>query len=212
VVQALVFQDGGVLALGANVFNMAVAGVFAGYLPYRLLLRAGGRGVAVFTGACLSVVASALLAIGQLQLSGIRIPTAILGVSVGLFIVNGLVEGVITLGVVRSLEALHPGWIRKPPGTTRRSVLAVVAASALLLAVGGVWIASSEPDGLEKLAEKAGIASRARALLPAPLGDYETGLVSTPWLSKTAAGVAGLVLVFGLAVWIGRMQARRRED
>ena len=50
VVQALVFQDGGVLALGANVFNMAVAGVLAGYLPYRLLLRAGGREVAVFIG------------------------------------------------------------------------------------------------------------------------------------------------------------------
>ena len=35
-IQALVFQDGGVLALGANVFNMALVGVLAGYLPYRL--------------------------------------------------------------------------------------------------------------------------------------------------------------------------------
>src|SRR5580658_2114775 len=33
--QAFVFQDGGVLALGANVFNMAIAGVLAGYWPYR---------------------------------------------------------------------------------------------------------------------------------------------------------------------------------
>ena len=35
-IQALVFQDGGILALGANVMNMAVAGVLAGYLPYHL--------------------------------------------------------------------------------------------------------------------------------------------------------------------------------
>ncbi len=42
-VQALVFQDGGVLALTANVFNMAVAGVLAGYLPYRYL-AGGARG------------------------------------------------------------------------------------------------------------------------------------------------------------------------
>src|SRR5579862_6598248 len=35
VLQALIFQDGGVLALGANVFNMALAGVAAGHLPYR---------------------------------------------------------------------------------------------------------------------------------------------------------------------------------
>ena len=36
VLQALIFQDGGVLALGANVFNMALVGVAAAYLPYRL--------------------------------------------------------------------------------------------------------------------------------------------------------------------------------
>ena len=41
VVQALVFQDGGVTALGANVINMAVAGVWLGYLPVRL--AGGGR-------------------------------------------------------------------------------------------------------------------------------------------------------------------------
>src|SRR5512140_275974 len=39
--QALVFQDGGLLALGANVFNMAIAGVLAGYLPY--YMWGGGR-------------------------------------------------------------------------------------------------------------------------------------------------------------------------
>jgi len=210
VVQALVFQDGGVLALGANVFNMAVAGVLAGYLPYRLLARAGGRGVAVFTGAALSVVTSALLAIGELQLSGVKMPPAILGVSLALFAVSGLLEGAITLGVVRALGALHPGWIRNPPGVSRRRALAAVAFSALLLAAGAAWISSSEPDGLEKLAERTSIASRARALVPALLGDYETSLISTPWLSKAAAGVAGLALVFGLAVWIGRMQTRKK--
>src|SRR5690349_22376967 len=35
-IQAFVFQDGGVLSLGANVFNMAVAGVLAGYWPFQL--------------------------------------------------------------------------------------------------------------------------------------------------------------------------------
>src|SRR5580704_11214760 len=36
VIQAFVFQDGGVMALGANVINMAFIGVLAGYIPYRL--------------------------------------------------------------------------------------------------------------------------------------------------------------------------------
>src|SRR6266567_107890 len=49
--QALVFQDGGVLALGANIFNMAFMGVLAGYLPYALLR---GRKAGVFIGGTLS--------------------------------------------------------------------------------------------------------------------------------------------------------------
>src|SRR6266496_1744342 len=43
--QALIFQDGGVLALGANVFNMALLGVAAGYLPLRLW---GRKPLAIF--------------------------------------------------------------------------------------------------------------------------------------------------------------------
>src|SRR5437899_11020649 len=42
-IQALVFQDGGILALGANAINMAVMGVFAGYLPFHLWGRGSGR-------------------------------------------------------------------------------------------------------------------------------------------------------------------------
>src|SRR5579883_3232227 len=57
-VQALVFQDGGILSLGANIFNMAIAGVLAGYLPYRLLARAH-RSSAIFLAGALSVLASA---------------------------------------------------------------------------------------------------------------------------------------------------------
>ena len=70
-IQALVFQDGGLLALGANVFNMAIAGVFAGYLPY-VLLR--GKKSGIFFGATLSLLVSAMLALGELAQSGVRMP------------------------------------------------------------------------------------------------------------------------------------------
>src|SRR5213595_2197130 len=42
-IQSLVFQDGGILALEANVFNMAIAGVIAGYLPYYFWGAGRGR-------------------------------------------------------------------------------------------------------------------------------------------------------------------------
>jgi cobalamin biosynthesis protein CbiM len=80
-IQALVFQDGGVLALGANVFNMAVAGVLAGYLPYHLLGRGKARGIAIFVGGVLSVITAALLALAELWFSGVRMPGAIVALS-----------------------------------------------------------------------------------------------------------------------------------
>src|SRR5947208_187274 len=99
-IQALVFQDGGILSLGANVFNMAVAGVFAGYLPYYLWGRGRTRRAAVFAAGTLSVAVSALLALGELMLSGVRMPSSILGVSLGLFAVSALIEGAITMAVM----------------------------------------------------------------------------------------------------------------
>src|SRR5579864_7649515 len=69
-IQAFVFQDGGVLALGANIFNMAVAGVLAGYLPF-WMWGARHRKPAIFVGAFLSVMVSASLALSELLISGV---------------------------------------------------------------------------------------------------------------------------------------------
>ena len=77
-IQAFVFQDGGVLALGANVFNMAIAGVLAGYLPIHLWGATKHRKQAIFAGAFLSVMVSASLALGELLISGIAMPRPVL--------------------------------------------------------------------------------------------------------------------------------------
>ena len=63
--QAFVFQDGGIMALGANVFNMAMVGVLAGYLPYRMWGRAGGAPRRSSSGGVLSVLVSACLALAR---------------------------------------------------------------------------------------------------------------------------------------------------
>src|ERR1700722_10299863 len=72
-IQAFVFQDGGVLALGANVFNMAVVGVLAGYWPFHLW-GAKWRRAAIFAGAFLSVMVSGSLALGELLISVVGMP------------------------------------------------------------------------------------------------------------------------------------------
>ncbi len=130
--QALVFQDGGLLALGANVFNMAIAGVLAGYLPH-LLLR--GRGSGMFLGGMLSVLVSALLALAELRQSGIPMPPAALAVSVGLFLISAIVEGAITLAVMQALARIEPGFVRRPEGI-RGAGGALVTVSVALAGAG----------------------------------------------------------------------------
>jgi cobalt/nickel transport system permease protein len=209
-IQALIFQDGGVLALGANVVNMAVAGVAAGYLPYRLWGGGGFRRAAIFLGGFLSVLVGAVLAIAELLLSGVTIPRAVLWVSLGLFGVTGLLEGAITVAVVQGLEALGIRLARPATPALRRG-LAAVALAAVLLAAVGVLFASTHPDGLEKLARTIGLEARARTLYATPLADYSLRWLGSSWVAQATAGLLGLALIWGLAVAVGRLVARRRS-
>ncbi len=148
-VQAFVFQDGGIVVLGANVFNMAIAGVLAGYLPYRWWGATRARNPVIFGGAALSVLVSACLALTQLRLSGVRIPPPILGLSLALFTVSALAEGAITLAVVQAIERLNPLWVRRAEGSGFR-LIGSLAAAALVLVVVGIWFASTAPDVLQR--------------------------------------------------------------
>ena len=195
-IQALVFQDGGILALGANTFNMAVLGVFAGYLPYQLWGRGRARRAAIFAGAALSVLTSAILALSELLLSGVRMTAAMLGVSLALFVISAMAEGAISLAVIGALESIQPGFVRQP-SMQRSFALAAVALVAILLVTGGVLVASAAPDGIQKLGQ-------AHNLITTPLSGYQISVLGEGWLAKAGAGVAGLGLVYGACVLMGR--------
>lgn len=204
-IQAFVFQDGGVLALGANVLNMAFAGVVAGYLPYRLW---GRRRVAFFAGGAFSVLVSASLALSELLLSGVPMPRPVLLVTLGLFAVNAVIEGAITAAVLEGIHGLDAGFVRHPVGTPRRA-LAGVALVSVLLAAAGVLVASAHPDAIEELTARFG--GPARSLFTGPLADYQARFFAAPWLQKTAAGLAGLALICCVCLVIGRLIARQRS-
>ena len=202
-IQALVFQDGGILALGANVFNMAIAGVMVGYLPYHLWGRGRARRAAIFAGGALSLLTSAILALAELIVSGVRMPGPVLGASLALFVVSAIAEGAITVAVVTALERIQPNLLRMP-STGRSPALAALALVAVLLAAGGVVFASTAPDGIERLAIQTGIASHARTLIATPLRDYQAAWLGSGWPAQAGAGVAGLGLVYGVCLLIGR--------
>jgi cobalt/nickel transport system permease protein len=195
-IQALVFQDGGILALGANMLNMAVLGVLAGYLPYHLWGRTRARRAVIFGGAALSVFTSALLALSELLLSGVRMTGGVLTVSLALFAVSALAEGAITVAVLGALERIQPGFIQQPPAQ-RSFALAALALVAVLLVTGGVLVASASPDGIERLGQ-------ARTLIATPLSGYQISALGGGWPARAAAGLAGLGLVYGACVLLGR--------
>jgi cobalt/nickel transport system permease protein len=189
-IQALVFQDGGVLALGANVVNMALAGVLAGYLPFYLWGGGRWRKFAIFAGGTLSVLVSAVLALSELVLSHVPMPRAALLLALGVFAVSSLLEGAITLAVVEALEAIQPRFVQRP-AAGRPWTLGALGLSALLLGMVGVLFASTAPDGIERLTR------------------FQAASLQSAWLEKSAVGLAGLVLICGACLLIGRLVARR---
>jgi cobalt/nickel transport system permease protein len=168
ITQALVFQDGGLLALGANVFNMAIAGVLVGYLPYALLR---GRKLGVFLGGMFSLLTSAGLALAELIRSGVPMPRAVLGVSIGLFAISAVIEGAITVAVVEALERIQPGFLRRPQGLGSRATWVLATASAAFAGVG-VFVASGQPDGIQRLT-----LSHTITWFSSPLARWAAGLI-----------------------------------
>ena len=209
-IQALLFQDGGVLALGANVFNMALAGVAAGGWAWQAFGGPGRRRLAAFAAGSLSALAAACLALAELAASGIRIPGAALGLALGIFALTALLEGAITAAVAAALESVQPGLLGRTHGSPRRALSGLLLAS-LLLAAAGFLIASSLPDGLEHLAEAIGITGLERAVLAAPMPDYEAKWLGGDWLQKAGAGLFGLIVTAAVCWAAGRWISRWRS-
>lgn len=132
-IQALVFGDGGLTALGLNILNMAIIGSLVSWYVYRAL-RKGNREIAIFTAAFSSVFIAALVAAAQLAVShsisngayGIAGTIAFPAMTIfHLFI--GIGEAIITTGVVLYVSRVSPGMLKLPKPTWARSTKEVAA-------------------------------------------------------------------------------------
>ena len=107
IAQSLIFQDGGLLALGANIFNMGIIASFSGYYIYRLvtsLLGSDRRGMLIggFMAAWSSVFLASIFCAIELAVSGSSPISVVLPAMAGIHALIGIGEGLIT-GAVLSL-------------------------------------------------------------------------------------------------------------
>lgn len=161
-IQCLLFADGGLMALGANVWNMAFYGCFVGGLLWKAIMKRGLSKkkivAASILGSVLTLQMGALSVSLETLASGItELPfTAFLLAMQPIHLAIGFVEGCITAAVLVFLQEARPALLwqaqttaeEKQPLTLRKTlgVLAVLAAvTAGLLSL----FASAFPDGLE---------------------------------------------------------------
>ena len=166
----LVFADGGLTALGTNIFNMGVVAGFGAYgvmRALRALLPAGRVGylVAVALASWLSVVLAAVACAAELAVSGTSPWLLVLPAMVGTHAVIGVGEALITStllsavivarpDVIPSWAGIQEGETAKGPGRKMWGAAAMGFGLALVLALFVSPLASSAPDGLEKVAEQ----------------------------------------------------------
>jgi len=204
-VQALLFQDGGIAALGANTLNIAVLGVGGGYLAYRFLLALLGPGVkkriaATALAAWFSVLAVGVTAALQLAISGtVPIKPALIAVA-GSHLLVGLVEAMLTGGLIAVVLKAYPHVLSGEhlPSANERRLALITTAVSLVVAVVAVYAASSRPDAFESAARGLGIEDSVGSYLSGPFANY-TAPIGGPWVAAVVGVVAVFLLVLALS-------------
>ncbi|MEW6068953.1 MAG: energy-coupling factor ABC transporter permease [Nitrospirota bacterium] len=167
-IQALFFADGGLLALGANIWNLGIYPCFIGYpLIYKAIVKGNNSTKRITIAAIVSTVAAlqlgAFSVVIETKLSGVtELPfSTFFLLMLPIHLAIGMVEGFITAGVVSYVRTLRPDMVENMESvksfSAEGSIKKVVIAIAILAAITGgafSWFASTYPDGLEWSIEK----------------------------------------------------------
>jgi len=208
-VQALLFQDGGIAALGANTLNVAVLGVGSATVTFRALRTfLGTRPRATVLAAALAAwVSTALVGVAvatELAMSGLvpfaRALTIVGGGHVIIAFAEALLTGTLVGVVLRARPELLAHVTRAPVAAERRAV-AVVGVALAVMALA-VVAASRQPDVLESVLTRFGLAGRS-APAPAPFADY-TSPIGGPWVAGAIGVFAALLVMWGVTLAVVR--------
>lgn len=228
-IQGLFFADGGLLALGCNVWNMAFYGCFVGsFLIWRPIMKKGtniGKIIcASIVGCVLTLQLGAFSVVLETLISGVtELPFKFFAAAMQpIHLAIGLGEGLITAAVLSFIAVARPELLWGIPEENEekhgklsiKATLIVLACVALVIAGGLSLVASSNPDGLEWAMEK--IAGTAE--LEAEGKVYDNSLKvqdaasflpdysfkdSESMAGTTVSGIVGAIFVFVITFGIG---------
>lgn len=218
VIQCLLFADGGFMALGCNILNMAVLSTLVAYpLIFRPLMRPDASPARIMAASLLASVAA--LELGAVAVTLETEASGITALPIGRFLwfmlpihlFIGIGEGLATAAVLNVVRRYKPELLaavrQRTEPTHRRpgKALAAFAGAALLLGASFSWLASSDPDGLEWSVGKVAVAEPEAATdgLHRTAAAIQQRTALMPDYDTTLSGVIGsgaiLAIVFGAA-------------
>lgn len=206
-VQALLFQDGGLVVMGANILNMGLITAAIGYGLYR---SASGQSKNVKLGvaggaAWLSVMAGALFTSLQLWLSGTSQLNVVIPAMLGIHALIGIGEALITVFALAFIMQTRPDLLGEGSESAKGSKnWAYVGGLIALIVVLLSPLASAFPDGLERVAENLGFLDAGQDAPYSIIPDYTIPFLGETALSTIVAGIIGIAVVAAIMILVGR--------
>jgi cobalt/nickel transport system permease protein len=237
IIQALLFGDGGITAIGANCFNMGVVMPFVGYYLYRLITgeNATTRRKVVASGIAsyVSIVVAATLAGVQFGIQPLLAHAADgaplyapypLNVAVTAMFTEhlfffGWVEAIATMGVIAALAKQDSALLEmKPASKSLRWVWAAFAALVLLTPIGSLAQGTAWGEwGTDQFAEELHMAvpaglERLSGVWTAAIPDYAPEFIQNPLLGYLVAAIIGSALAIGVTWGLAKLLARKDDS
>jgi cobalt/nickel transport system permease protein len=212
--QCLVFADGGVSVLGANLLNMALIASFPAILVREFFVSVSFKNTAYFAAAFVSTVLAAVACAIELAAAGVAPIQSVLPAMLSVHVLIGLAEAGLTVAALVLLTqavtrvAPHRAWI-------------VPLGCAAVIAMFVSPFAAASPDGLESVAGAFGFlqhtactCASGKCLLHTfvPFAGYAVPGVSSAVFSTALAGFVGVTLLFAVAYGTGRVLAQNGNN
>ena len=201
IVQCLIFADGGISVLGANLLNMALLASLPAMLVREFYTSTSDKKTAYFAAAFLSTLIAAAACAIQLGVAGVAPMQNVLSAMLSVHVWIGLAEAGLT---VAALVVLSSVVTKVAPHRIGIVLLGFAAVAAVVISP----FAASSPDGLEAVAGMLGFIHLSDTFLYAPFADYTVPCVTSVALSTALAGFIGITTLFAVAYGTGRAFAR----